>query len=61
MIVGNKNGKSLISSAVGLYMHCADGEAGPEVYAVARVVATLNWAKSVKAKVTKIVSKLIPR
>lgn len=61
LIVGKKNGKSLIASGVGLYMQCADGESGPEIYSVARVVATLNWAKSVKAKVTKIVSKLIPR
>lgn len=35
LIVGKKNGKSLISSGVGLYMLLADGEAGPEVYAVA--------------------------
>ena len=35
IIVGKKNGKSLISSAVGLYMFIADGEPGPEVYSVA--------------------------
>lgn len=35
LIVGKKNGKSLLSSGVGLYMLLADGEAGPEVYAVA--------------------------
>nr|WP_264175809.1 terminase large subunit [Lacticaseibacillus paracasei] len=35
LIVGKKNGKSLLGSAVGLYMQIADGEAGPEVYAVA--------------------------
>lgn len=35
LIVGKKNGKSLLASAVGLYMLMADGEAGPEVYAVA--------------------------
>ena len=34
LIIGKKNGKSLISSLVGNYMLCADGEAGPEVYAV---------------------------
>lgn len=35
LIVGKKNGKSLISSIVGDYMLTADGEPGPEVYAVA--------------------------
>ena len=35
LIVGKKNGKSLLASIVGLYMLTADGEPGPEVYAVA--------------------------
>lgn len=35
LIVGKKNGKSLLASIVGLYLLVADGEAGPEVYAVA--------------------------
>lgn len=35
LIVGKKNGKSTIASGVGLYMQLADGEPGPEVYAVA--------------------------
>lgn len=35
LIVGKKNGKSLLASIVGLYMLTADGEIGPEVYAVA--------------------------
>lgn len=35
LIVGKKNGKSLLASIVGLYMQIADGEPGPEVYAVA--------------------------
>ena len=35
LIVGKKNGKSLLASIVGLYMLVADGEPGPEVYAVA--------------------------
>ena len=35
LIVGKKNGKSLLASAIGTYMLFADGEAGPEVYAVA--------------------------
>ena len=33
--MGKKNGKSLLASVVGLYMLTADGEMGPEVYAVA--------------------------
>ena len=35
LIVGKKNGKSLLASAVGTYLLCGDGEAGSEVYAVA--------------------------
>ncbi|MEG1874708.1 MAG: terminase large subunit [Angelakisella sp.] len=35
LIVGKKNGKSLLSSIVGLYLMVGDNEAGPEVYAVA--------------------------
>lgn len=35
LIVGKKNGKSLVGSCVGEYMQVGDGEAGPEVYAVA--------------------------
>ncbi len=35
LIVGKKNGKSLLASVVGLYMLVGDGEPGPEVYAVA--------------------------
>lgn len=35
LIIGKKNGKSTIASGVGLYMLSADGEPGPEVYAVA--------------------------
>lgn len=35
LIVGKKNGKSLLASGVGLYMMVADGEAGPEIYAAA--------------------------
>lgn len=35
LIIGKKNGKSLIASLVGNYMLAADGEAGPEVYSVA--------------------------
>lgn len=35
LIIGKKNGKSLLASCVGLYLLVADNEAGPEVYAVA--------------------------
>nr|DAH03950.1 MAG TPA: Large Terminase [Caudoviricetes sp.] len=54
LIVARKNGKSTLSAAEGLYLFIADGEPGPEIYSVARLVATLNRAKSVKAKVSKI-------
>lgn len=35
LIVGRKNGKSTLAAAVGLYLMIADGELGPEIYAVA--------------------------
>lgn len=54
LIVGKKNGKSLIASVIGLYMLTADGEPGPEVYAVAtkREQAKIIWqeAKRMVAK-----------
>lgn len=48
LIVGKKNGKSLISSIVGLYLLVGDGEAGPEVYAVAtkKDQAKIIWNES---------------
>ena len=48
LIVGKKNGKSLISSIVGLYLQVGDGEAGPEVYAVAtkRDQAKIIWLEA---------------
>ena len=48
LIVGRKNGKSLIASAVGLYMLMADGEAGAECYAVAtkRDQAKIIWLEA---------------
>lgn len=48
LIVGKKNGKSLLSSAVGLYLMIADGEAGPEVVSVAskRDQAKIIWLES---------------
>lgn len=35
LIIAKKNGKSLLASAIGLYLQIADNEAGAEVYAVA--------------------------
>ena len=48
LIIGKKNGKSLIASAVGLYLLIADGEAGPEVYAVAtkKDQSKIIWSES---------------
>lgn len=54
LIVGKKNGKSLLASVVGLYMMMADSEPGPECYAVAtkRDQAKIIWleAKRMVAK-----------
>lgn len=48
LIVGKKNGKSLLASIVGLYLLTADGEAGPEIYAVAtkRDQAKIIWLEA---------------
>lgn len=48
LIVGKKNGKSLIASIVGNYMLSADGEAGPEIYSVAtkKDQAKIIWMES---------------
>lgn len=48
LIIGRKNGKSLIASAVGLYMMLGDGEAGADVYAVAttRDQAKIVWSEA---------------
>ena len=48
LIVGKKNGKSLIASGVGLYLLVGDGEPGPEIYAVAtkRDQAKIIWQES---------------
>lgn len=35
LIIAKKNGKSLLASAIALYMQIADGEGGPEIYATA--------------------------
>lgn len=44
LIVAKKNGKSLIASAIGLYLQIADGEMGPEVVAAA---TTRDQAKKI--------------
>ena len=48
LIVAKKNGKSTLASGIGLYMLLADGEAGPEVYAVAtkRDQAKIIWQEA---------------
>lgn len=48
LIIGKKNGKSLISSGVGLYLMVADGESGPEIYSVAtkKDQAKIIWSES---------------
>jgi phage terminase large subunit-like protein len=48
LIVGRKNGKSLLASAVGLYLMVGDGEPGPEVVSVAtkRDQAKIIWLES---------------
>lgn len=48
LIVGKKNGKSLLASGVGLYLLIGDGEPGPEVYAVAtkRDQAKIIWTEA---------------
>ena len=48
LIVGKKNGKSLLASIVGLYMQVGDGEPGADVYAVAtkRDQAKIIWMES---------------
>lgn len=48
LIVGKKNGKSLISSCVGIYLQVADKESGSEVYAVATMKdqAKIVWQEA---------------
>ena len=50
MIVGRKNGKSTLASAIGLYLLTKDGEPGPEIYSVAskKDQARVIWDESVK-------------
>lgn len=64
LIVGKKNGKSLIASGVGLYMLVADQERGPEVYAVAtkKDQAKIIWmeAKRMVRKSPKLRKRIKP-
>ena len=48
LIVAKKNGKSLIASAIGLYLQIADGEAGPEIVACAtkKDQAKIIWSEA---------------
>lgn len=48
LIVGKKNGKSLLASGIALYMLIADGEGGAECYSVAtkREQAKIIWQES---------------
>ncbi len=50
LIVGKKNGKSLLASVVGLYMLLADSEKGPQVYSAAtkRDQAKIIWTESTR-------------
>lgn len=50
LVVGRKNGKSTLASAIGLYLMIGDGEAGSEVYAAAtkKDQAKIIWNEAVK-------------
>lgn len=52
LIVGKKNGKSAISSGVGMYLLTADGENGPDIYSVAttRDQAKIIWDEARKMR-----------
>lgn len=69
LIIGKKNGKSLLASIVGLYLLVADSEAGAEVYAVAtkKDQSKIIWSESkrmvnkspfLKKKIKTLVSEL---
>lgn len=62
LIVGKKNGKSLIASCVALYLQVADGEPGPEIYAVAtkKDQAKIIWLESKRmVRKSKVLAKRI--
>lgn len=48
LIVARKNGKSTLAAAIALYLQLADGELGPEIYAVAtkRDQARIIWLEA---------------
>jgi phage terminase large subunit-like protein len=48
LLVGKKNGKSLLASIIGLYLMVADGEPGAEIYALAtkRDQAKIIWGEA---------------
>mgnify|MGYP002624323317 FL=1 len=50
LVVGRKNGKSTLASAIGLYLMVGDGELGSEVYAAAtkKDQAKIIWNEAVK-------------
>jgi phage terminase large subunit-like protein len=52
LIVGKKNGKSALSSGVGMYLLMADGENGPDIYSVAttRDQAKIIWEEAKKMR-----------
>ena len=54
LIIGRKNGKSLLGSAIGLYLMVGDGEAGADIFAVAN---TRDQAKIVWSEAKKMVRK----
>jgi len=63
LVVARKNGKSTLSSSIGLYMQVADGEAGPEIFAVAtkKDQAKIIWleAKRMVKKIKCLVAELV--
>lgn len=54
LIIGRKNGKSLLASAIGLYLMVGDGEPGADIYAVA---TTRDQAKIVWSEAKRMVKK----
>lgn len=50
LMIGRKNGKSLLASALGVYLLVADEEGGPEIYSVAtkKDQAKIIWSEAVR-------------
>lgn len=62
LVVGRKNGKSTLASAIGLYLMMADAEPGAEVFAVATKYdqAKIIWAEAKKmVKKSEVLNKRI--